>query len=111
MAVLLHPMRATHDLARAGIRRGDRMYHVLSDIPGPEGGRELRTFVAQCGLRPEWVQFPGTYREHFDVHGRAVECLLQRGARLATNHDVGRLLAAKRAFAATAHTTNPERAG
>lgn len=98
--MVLHPTRATRDIPRIGIRRGDRMYHVLSDVLGPKGGQELRAFCAGCGIRAEWVQYPGTYREHFDVHGRVSECLLQRGARLVTNREVGTLLAAKRAWLA-----------
>ncbi|HLY30473.1 MAG TPA: DUF4031 domain-containing protein [Ktedonobacterales bacterium] len=96
MAILLHPTRATHDILPAGIRRGDRMYHVLSDIIGPDGSRELRDAAQRCGLRLAWIQYPGTYREHFDTHGRAVECFLAHGARLVTNHEIGALLRAKR---------------
>jgi SAM-dependent methyltransferase len=97
MAILIHPTRATRDIYHIGVRKGDRMYHVLSDIIGPAGGRELRMFVRGCGLRPGWAQYPGTYREHFDAHAHVAECLLRRGARLVGNHEVGRLLRAKRA--------------
>jgi hypothetical protein len=96
MAILIHPTRATHDLPHIGLHKGDRMYHVLSDLAGPEGGAELRRFVAGCGMRPEWVQYPATYREHFDTHGRYADCLLHRGARLVGNREVGLLLRAKR---------------
>lgn len=97
MPILVHPTRATRDLPRMGVRKGERMYHVLSDVIGAAGGRELRTFVAGCGMRPEWVQYADTYREHFDAPPRLAACLLQRGARLATNREVGLLLRAKRA--------------
>ena len=97
MAILIHPTRATRDIGYLGVRKGSRMYHVLSDIIGPAGGRELRTFVRGCGLRPEWAQYPGTYREHFDAHAHVADCLLRRGARLVGNHEVGLLLRAKRA--------------
>lgn len=96
MSIVLHPARATRDLPRLGVRKGDRMYHVVSDELGAGGGRELREVCAGCGLRPEWVQFPGTYREHFDVFSRGVECLLATGARLVTNRELGQILAAKR---------------
>jgi hypothetical protein len=79
------------------------MYHVLSDRLGPEGARELRTFVARCGIRPQWVQYSGTYREHFDAPPEAAACLLEQGARLATNHEVGALLRAKRATEISGH--------
>jgi hypothetical protein len=96
MAILVHPTRATRDWRRAEIRRGDRMYHVLSDLLGPAGSQELYAFVARCGIRPQWVQYPGTYREHFDAPPDAAACLLGQGARLATNHEVGALLRTKR---------------
>lgn len=97
MAILIHPTRATHDLPYIAIRKGERMYHVLSDNIGPQGGDELRHFVAGCGMRPQWVQYAGTYREHFDAHGAFAECLIRRGARLVGNREVGLLLRAKRA--------------
>lgn len=97
MAVLIHPTRATHDIPHIGVRKGERMYHVLSDLVGPAGGRELRTFVRGCGMRPQWVQYEDTYREHFDAHAHLADCLQRRGARLVGNHEVGALLRAKRA--------------
>src|SRR5690349_7447635 len=48
-------------------------------------------------MRPAWVQYAGTYREHFDAHAHLADCLIRRGARLATNRAVGLLLRAKRA--------------
>jgi hypothetical protein len=97
MAILIHPTRATHDIPHIGVRTGERMYHVLSDLPGAAGSVELREFVRECGMRAAWVQYPGTYREHFDAHGEFVVCLIRQGARLATNREVGLLLRAKRA--------------
>jgi hypothetical protein len=99
MGILVHAARATRPWPRAGVRRGDRMYHVLSDIPGSEGSAELRAFVTQYGLRREWVQYAGTYREHYDAREPEGLAMLQDGARLATNREVGALLAAKRAAA------------
>lgn len=97
MAVLIHPTRATRDLPYIAIRKGDRMYHVLSDQLGAAGTAELVAFVRQCGLRPEWIQDPGTYREHFDTHGIFADCIISHGARLVTNREVGLVLRAKRA--------------
>ncbi len=99
MTILVHPARATHNWLPARVFRGDRMYHVLSDVIGPEGGRELRAFVQRFGLRPEWVQYAGTYREHFDAREEVGREMLRHGARLATNREVGLLLRAKRAAA------------
>lgn len=97
MAILVHAARATRDWLPAGVRRGERMYHVLSDILGPDGTRELCAAVVACGMRAQWMQYAGTYREHFDAPPTAANCLLSHGARLATTREVGALLAAKRA--------------
>lgn len=97
MAILVHPARATRHWPRAGVRRGDRMYHVLSDLPGAEGTRELVEFVGRYGLRPEWIQYAGTYREHFDAREPEGLAMMRDGARPASNREVGRLLASRRA--------------
>jgi hypothetical protein len=39
-----------------------RWSHLLADDPD-----ELAGFAARLGLRPEWLQFPGTPREHYDI--------------------------------------------
>lgn len=96
MAILVHPARATRPWLRAGVRRGDRMYHVLSDLPGADGTRELISFVGHYGLRPEWIQYAGTYREHFDAREPEGLAMILAGAHLASNREVGRLLAARR---------------
>jgi hypothetical protein len=96
MAILVHPARATHDWLRAGVRQGDRMYHVLSDLIGPAGSAELRAFAVRYGLRPEWVQYAGTYREHFDARAVEGRQMLEDGAHQAANREVGQVLAAKR---------------
>lgn len=97
MAIVIHPARATRDWLEVGVRRGDRMYHVLSDRIGVDGSAELHAFVAQLGIRGHWAQYPGTYREHFDAPGRALDGLLALGGALVTNRELGTLLAAKRA--------------
>ncbi len=101
MSILLHPTRATHDLPHPGIRRGDRMYHLLSDLLGLEGTRELLDAARACGMPTRFIQYRGAYREHFDVHGPMVDILLARGAHLVTNREVGELLRLKRATART----------
>ncbi len=111
MAIMLHPMLATRDLLRPGIRRGDRMYHLLSDLHGAEGTQELLHAARACGMPTRFIQYPGTYREHFDIHGPMVDILLERGARLATNREVGLLLRAKRATLAALEDTFDEVAG
>jgi hypothetical protein len=96
VAIVVHAARATRDWLRAGVRRGERTYHVLSDLGEPEGGRELRDFIERLGLPTRFVQYPGTYREHFDAPGRYGETLFAHGARLVTTHELGELLRRKR---------------
>jgi uncharacterized protein DUF4031 len=47
--------------ARVG-RIHSRWSHLLADTH-----TELMAFAEQLGLRPEWLQHPGSYREHFDL--------------------------------------------
>ena len=99
MAILIHAARATRHWYGPGVRRGERIYHVLSDLPGDEGTRELVAFVARYGMRPVWIQYRDTYREHFDVPEQAGLRMLADGARPATNREVGELLARKKRLA------------
>src|SRR5579859_1711470 len=96
MAIVIHAARATRHWVPARVRRGDRMYHLFSDLLGRDGTRELVAFAARFGLRAEWIQYAGTYREHFDVREDMGQQMLAAGARLATNREVGHLLVAKR---------------
>ncbi|KAB2807894.1 DUF4031 domain-containing protein [Pimelobacter simplex] len=41
--------------------------HLLSDLPGAAGHRELLDFADRLGIEARWIQKPGTAREHFDV--------------------------------------------
>jgi hypothetical protein len=99
VAIVIHAALATRDWLGPGVPRGERIYHVLSDVIGPEGSRELRMFAEQLGMQRQWAQYPGTYREHFDAPGRYGEELLRRGARLVTTRELGELLKRKRAAA------------
>ncbi len=41
--------------------------HLMADSTA-----ELLAFGERLGLRPAWIQHRGTYREHFDVMGKAM---------------------------------------
>lgn len=41
--------------------------HMMTTLEGEEGRRELLAFAKRLGLRPEWIQYPGTRRQHFDL--------------------------------------------
>jgi hypothetical protein len=96
MAIVIHAARATRHWIGPGVRRGERIYHVLSDLEGEEGRRELVAFVADYGMRSAWIQYAGTYREHYDAPERIGLRMLAAGARPATNREVGELLARKK---------------
>ncbi len=96
--ILLHALEAPYPIPGLGIRRGDTMYHLLSDRPGPAGTAELLAFVRATGGRDQWLQSPGTYREHFDIFGKWVDVARAMGAREATSREVAAILTHKRAL-------------
>jgi hypothetical protein len=38
------------------------MCHMIADTP-----EELMAMARQIGVNPKWIQYPGTYKEHFDI--------------------------------------------
>lgn len=44
-----------------------RWSHLMSDLPGEAGTKELLAFAHKLGLRPGWIQHMGRTTEHFDV--------------------------------------------
>lgn len=66
------------DNARIPFRRGQRvlrMSHMLADTT-----EELEAMARQLGLQPKWIQYPGTYREHYDVCATKRAKAVQLGA-------------------------------
>lgn len=47
--------------------RNRQSCHLWSDLPGAAGTAELLEVAKAVGLKPAWLQNPGTYREHFDL--------------------------------------------
>ena len=39
-----------------------RWSHLMADTT-----LELEEFAAKLGLKPKWIQYPGTWKEHYDV--------------------------------------------
>src|SRR5258705_11130764 len=105
MAIVTRAAGATRHWVPAGVQRGDRMYHLLSDRFGAEGRAELVAFARRYGLRPPWLQYAGTYREHFDVREDTGLAMTADGAVLLTDRELGTLLAAKRAAGGMPTTT------
>lgn len=50
------------DVTNGGIVHSSRWCHLTAD-----SSEELMAFARRIGLRPAWVQAPGTALEHFDV--------------------------------------------
>lgn len=57
---------------------------------------ELRAFAARLGLRPQWIQYPGTWKEHFDVIESKRQLALKYGALPLTIRAAGERLKARR---------------
>ena len=61
MTVYVDDMRRPANLTG----RPARWSHLMAD--GPMAHHELMQAALDLGLRDEWLQHPGTHREHFDV--------------------------------------------
>lgn len=79
-----------------------RWSHLIADTTP-----ELLAFAKTIGLKPGWIQKPGTAFEHFDVTDAVRERAIKAGAQPIDIHDVGPILRAKRAAATAIHTTEP----
>lgn len=54
--------------------------HLLSDLPGEAGQRELLAFAERLGVDPRWIQNEGTPTEHFDLREPMRQRALALGA-------------------------------
>lgn len=41
--------------------------HMMSTLPGEQGRAELVAFARQLKVSPDWIQYPGTRKQHFDL--------------------------------------------
>ncbi|NUS54723.1 MAG: DUF4031 domain-containing protein [Streptomycetaceae bacterium] len=77
--------------ARVG-RIRSRWSHLMADTHD-----ELMAFALQIGMRPEWLQEPGSYREHFDLTtGRRDQALALGAEPISYPHGTAAVMAAKR---------------
>jgi len=53
--------------------------HMVSDLVGEAGHRELMEFASKIDMRPEWLQKAGTEHEHFDIFGGRRDRALRAG--------------------------------
>lgn len=71
--------------------------HMVSDLLGEDGHRELMDFAKRIGMRPEWLQKPGTEHEHFDIFGERRNRALRAGCVEVDRKRMGEVFKAKRA--------------
>lgn len=64
-----------------------RMCHMFADTRA-----ELDDMADRIGVARRWIQFPGTYREHYDIAKSKRALALQHGARVITMRQVASLL-------------------
>lgn len=60
--------------------------HLIAD-----SSDELAAFAAILRLQPTWVQFPGTFREHYDVSESIRRRAIEHGAIPISLREAGRL--------------------
>lgn len=77
-------------------RRWGPSAHLVSDIPGEEGTRELVDFARSLGIPAVAIQHEGRYSEHFDVAGPWLEAARQAGAQLVDRYELVSILRRKR---------------
>lgn len=81
--IVVDPLFDTTPFTRASTPRCFRntlSCHMSSTLPGEAGTRELVAFARRLGLRPDWIQRPGTSLEHFDLVARRRAAAVAAGA-------------------------------
>jgi len=74
--------------------------HLLSDLPGEAGTRELLDFGVRLGIPAAALQHPGTSREHLDLAGPWLDAARAAGATVIDHYKLVDILRAKRATGA-----------
>jgi hypothetical protein len=87
MSVYVDDMRL---MASVGRLRG-RWSHLTADSED-----ELLTFGAKIGMKPQWLQHPGTYQYHFDVMDSKRERAITLGAIPITTYELVKICQARR---------------
>jgi hypothetical protein len=74
--------------------RGMVMCHMAADTTA-----ELLDMADRIGMARKWLQYPGSYREHFDISLAMRALAVSAGAVEITRRELGRLIAAKKSAA------------
>lgn len=70
----------TNEVLRRRLSRFKRTSHMMSDIPGEEGTKELLAFAVRIRLQEDWIQHRGGSGEHFDLFDGAITRAAKKGA-------------------------------
>lgn len=78
------------DNMQAGFGRM-KMCHMIADTPG-----ELLEMADAIGVQRKWVQYAGTYQEHFDICMGKRQKAVELGAKEITMMELGRMTAKRK---------------
>ncbi len=67
------------------------MCHMIADTHA-----ELAGMAERIGVQRRWLQYPGTYREHFDICMSKRAKAVALGAKEVTRLELGRIIMARR---------------
>ena len=87
MAVYVDDMRMQATVGK----HSSRWSHLTADSPD-----ELLEFALKLGLRRSWIQYPGTWKEHFDLTEGMRQRALKNGAVAITLQEAGALFKERR---------------
>jgi hypothetical protein len=73
----------------------DGWAHLVSDLAGEGGRRELMQFGARIGLMRR-LHRDSTYAEHYDIRGKEIEKALMEGAVMVSRRELAQILRRKK---------------
>ena len=73
------------------------MCHMIADT-----SEELLAMADRIGVQRKWIQYPGTYREHFDIALTKRALAVKAGAKEITQREYGLAVIARRKAASHA---------
>ncbi len=74
---------------------GDGWAHLVSDLPGTPGSRELRSFGESVSILRR-VHREKSYAEHYDIRGDEITRAARAGAKTISRRELGKILREKK---------------
>jgi len=74
---------------------GDGWAHLVSDLPGTPGSRELRSFGESISILRR-VHREKSYAEHYDIRGDEITRAARAGAKTISRRVLGKILQKKK---------------